>query len=349
MHGQLLLGATRSSPPRSPTASPRPTSTPSLAAAHRADARSRGVVRRAAEDAAHARWSQAQSQARTRYQKQKGILAEDARLDVESARLAELSTQLLAARNATYDAHQPLQAGDRDRGERRLARGDARRAGERAHQRAQGRPRPRRGRACEQESAVLGPNHPQYLRTAAEVQGLREKLQVRDEEAGRRPGQRGAAERASARRTCRRRSRRRTSACSTLKDCRIEHGGDDPRHRERAALLRRGADALHDQQDRRRARSTTNVALLTPAIEPLKPAHPEGRPDRRPVGGARRCCSPPASCTCSRCSTAACARATTSSRASPCRRSAGFPSGSPRAAGCCRRRCAAARALPHPW
>ena len=52
----------------------------------------------------------------------------------------------------------------------------------------------------EQESAVLGPNHPQYLRTAAEVQGLREKLQVRDQEAGRRPGQRGASRAASARR-----------------------------------------------------------------------------------------------------------------------------------------------------
>ena len=28
----------------------------------------------------------------------------------------------------------------------------------------------------EQESTVLGPNHPQYLRTMAEVQGLRDKI-----------------------------------------------------------------------------------------------------------------------------------------------------------------------------
>src|SRR5580765_5831328 len=40
----------------------------------------------------------------TAFQKQKGILAADERLDIDSARLTELSTQMLAARNAFYDA-----------------------------------------------------------------------------------------------------------------------------------------------------------------------------------------------------------------------------------------------------
>ena len=34
-------------------------------------------------------------------------------------------------------------------------------------------------------------------------------------------------------------------------------------------------DALHDQQDRQPRAKHTNVALLTPAIEPLKPVHPK--------------------------------------------------------------------------
>ena len=111
------------------------------------------------------------------YQKQKRILVEDARLDVESTRLAELSTQLLAARNATYDAvsrHKQatelLESGASPEAipdvlanahivalKTGLGAVEARRA---------------------QESTMLGENHPQYLRTSAEVQGLREKLKA---------------------------------------------------------------------------------------------------------------------------------------------------------------------------
>jgi protein tyrosine kinase modulator len=40
----------------------------------------------------------------TAFQKQKGILVADERLDIESARLTDLNTQMLAARNAFYDA-----------------------------------------------------------------------------------------------------------------------------------------------------------------------------------------------------------------------------------------------------
>src|SRR5437763_352305 len=47
--------------------------------------------------------SQAQTKL-TAYQKAKGIISTDERTDVESVRLNEISTQLMAARNATYDA-----------------------------------------------------------------------------------------------------------------------------------------------------------------------------------------------------------------------------------------------------
>src|SRR4051812_25077911 len=47
--------------------------------------------------------SQAQ-QKLTGYQKERGITSTDERTDVEAVRLAELSTQLMAARNATYEA-----------------------------------------------------------------------------------------------------------------------------------------------------------------------------------------------------------------------------------------------------
>src|SRR5215212_2132809 len=51
------------------------------------------------------RSSVSQAQAKlTAYQKEKGIISTDERTDVEAIRLQEISTQLMQARNATYDA-----------------------------------------------------------------------------------------------------------------------------------------------------------------------------------------------------------------------------------------------------
>lgn len=117
---------------------------------------------------------QAQTRLNT-YQKQKGILAEDARLDVESTRLAELSTQLMVARNATYDALSRYKQATEvvESGVSPEAIPDVL---SNAHINALKVDLSRVEGRLEQESAILGPNHPQYLRTTAEVQALREKL-----------------------------------------------------------------------------------------------------------------------------------------------------------------------------
>jgi chain length determinant protein EpsF len=206
------------------------------------------------------------------YQKAKGVLAEERAVDVESARLSELSTQLLAARNATYEAvtrhkqaSEILAAGaaidslpevlasphiNVIKGE--LGRVEAR---------------------LEQESAVLGPNHPQYLRTTAEAQGLRDRLQVE--------AKRVIAGLGNAVQTSKKRERELEQALEaqnqrllSLKDYRIDMAAmtRDIEHAQRSydTVLTRYVSNKIDS----RAKST-NVAMLSPAIEPLEPKHPK--------------------------------------------------------------------------
>ena len=205
------------------------------------------------------------------YQKAKGILAED-RLDVEQTRLAELSTQLLAARNATYEAdtrhkqakeilesgtgidslpevlaapHINVLKGDLGRVEARI----------------------------EQENAVLGPNHPQVQRSAAEAQALRDKLQVEAKKV--------IAGLGNAVSTGKKRERELEQALEAqnqrilaLKDFRIDMAGmtRDIENSQRAydTVLTRYVNNTIDSRAK-----TTNVAMLSPAIEPLKPKHPK--------------------------------------------------------------------------
>ena len=87
----------------------------------------------------------------TAFQKQKGILVADERLDIDSARLTELNTQMLAARNAFYDAQSKYKQAVRARGERRQPRRHGRGDGEPRGRRGQGRPRPRREPAADRE------------------------------------------------------------------------------------------------------------------------------------------------------------------------------------------------------
>jgi chain length determinant protein EpsF len=214
------------------------------------------------------------TQAQTRlnaYQKQKGILAEDRTIDVESTRLSELSTQLLAARNATYDAasrHKQateiLQSGASPEAipdvlsnshvngiKADLGRVEAR---------------------LEQESAVLGALHPQYLRTSAEAQGLRDKLQAEVKKV--------VAGLGNAVQQSRKREQELQSAIEaqnqrllSLKDFRIDMAAmtRDIEHAQRSydTVLTRYVTNKIDASAK-----SSNVALLSPAIEPLKPKHP---------------------------------------------------------------------------
>jgi chain length determinant protein EpsF len=215
------------------------------------------------------------TQAQTRlnaYQKDKRILVEDARLDVESTRLSELSTQLLAARNATYEAiarqkqaTELVQSGASTDSLPEVAANALINTLKTELGRAEAR--------MEQESTVLGPNHPQFMRTSAEVQGLRAKIQVEMKKVV--AGLGAAVERS------RRREQDLQAAIEAqnkrlleLKDFRIEMAGMsrdiEAAQRSYDTVLGRYMNARIDASAKQ-----ANVMLLAPAAEPLVPVHPK--------------------------------------------------------------------------
>jgi chain length determinant protein EpsF len=206
------------------------------------------------------------------YQKAKGITFIEERTDVDSVRLAELSTALTAARGATYDAQaryrqasEVLKSGvsvdalpevlssthiaglkvDLTRLEQRL----------------------------ETESTVLGPNHPAYQRTVAEIAAMKEKIQG---EVKRLVASLGNAAEAARKREAELKEAiaAQTDRVNTMRDARVEASvmARDVEHAQRAydAVLARYMTNKIESSAK-----STNVALLTPAIEPLKPAQPK--------------------------------------------------------------------------
>jgi chain length determinant protein EpsF len=214
-----------------------------------------------------------QSQAKLNaYQKAKGILVEDARVDVESARLTELSTQLLAARNASYEAiarhknaTELLESGAAlDALPDVLAN---------AHLNALKLDLGRVEARLEQEGAVLGPKHPQYLRTTAEVQGLRDKVRAEAKKL--------VAGLGNAVQQTRKREQELQAAIEAqnqrlynIKDFRVEMAAMtrdiEAAQRSYDAVLTRYLTSKVDATAKQ-----TNVLMLAPASEPLKPAHPK--------------------------------------------------------------------------
>jgi chain length determinant protein EpsF len=214
-------------------------------------------------------------QAQTRlnsYQKQKGILAEDARLDVESTRLAELSTQLMVARNATYDALSRYKQATEvvESGVSPEAIPDVL---SNAHLNALKVDLSRVEGRLEQESAVLGPNHPGYLRTTAEVQGLREKLKSETRKLV--AGLGNAVQQ----------SRKREADLQTAIEAQNQRLLNVKDYRIDMAAMTRDIEAAQRSYDTVLTRymsnkidataNTTNVMLLSPASEPIKPVHPK--------------------------------------------------------------------------
>ena len=205
------------------------------------------------------------------YQKAKGITFADERTDVEGARLAELSTQYLAARNATYEA----QARHRQAAEA-LKGASVEEVPEvlaSAHVSALKVDLGRAEARLAEMGEVLGPQHPQYLRTTAEVGGLRSRVQAemkrivaglgnQAEQARRREDELKQAVTAQNQRV------------QQMKDARIEMAvmTRDVENAQRAydAVLGRFITNKVDS-----AAKMTNVALLTPGVEPVKPQHPK--------------------------------------------------------------------------
>jgi succinoglycan biosynthesis transport protein ExoP len=206
------------------------------------------------------------------FQKAKGILVEDARVDVESARLNELSTQLLAARNASYEAI------SRHKNATELLQGGASLDAlpevlSNVHLQALKLDLGRVEARLEQEGAVLGPNHPQYVRTAAEVEGLREKVRAE--------GKKLVAGLGNAVQQARKREQELQAAMDaqnqrlySIKDFRVEMASMtrdiEAAQRSYDAVLTRYLTSKVDATAKQ-----TNVLMLAPASEPLKPAHPK--------------------------------------------------------------------------
>lgn len=105
------------------------------------------------------------------FQREKGIIATDEKLDVENARLAELSTQALQAANVTYDSQSRsgLASGGSARENLPEVLGNPLiQAIKTELVRAEAR--------LMEASTRLGPNHPQYQQHASEVASLRGRM-----------------------------------------------------------------------------------------------------------------------------------------------------------------------------
>jgi len=214
--------------------------------------------------------AQAQTKLAT-YQKAKGITYLDERTDVDGVRLGELSTQYLAAKNATYEAvSRQKQAAEALKGASVDSIPEVLASGHISALKVDlGRAEARLAEMGE----VLGSNHPQYQRTSAEVAGLREKLGSEMK--------RVVAGLGNAVEQTRRREEELKTALNAqsdrvqmMKDARVEMTvmSRDVENAQRAydAVLARFVTNKVDS-----AAKQTNVALLTPALEPVKPAHPK--------------------------------------------------------------------------
>ena len=197
------------------------------------------------------------------YQQKKGLVASDERIDVETARLAELSSQLVAAQAQTYDTtsrqsqsqnalaeveQNPLIQGLK----RDLAVGETK---------------------LSEMAQKVGKNHPQYQRTQAEVDSLRAKLEAEMKVATKSVGT--TAKVAQAREgDIRGALAAQKSRVLALKQ-----------HRDEAAVLIRdveNAQRLYDAalqrygQTRLEAQnSQTDIAILNPAVAPTAASSPK--------------------------------------------------------------------------
>jgi polysaccharide biosynthesis transport protein len=205
------------------------------------------------------------------FQKAKGIVSVEERADVESSRLAELSTQYLAAKNATYEAkarhrqaQEVLASGTPDAMTEIMS--SAAIAAVRADlARAEG--------ALQSASADLGPNHPVYKRAEAEVAALRGKLTAEMKKVVASIGH--AAQQAQ----------RREDELKNALAAQSDHIQAMRGHRVELAVMTRDVESAQRAYDAVLARfmtnkiestaNKTNAALLTPALEPLTPSQPK--------------------------------------------------------------------------
>jgi chain length determinant protein EpsF len=217
--------------------------------------------------------SQAQGKL-TAYQKEKGITSVEERADIESTRLAELSGQMLRAREATYDATARYKnasefmsnasaGASADQLPEVMANG-AVMAVKAALVAAESR--------LEQSANDLGPNHPAYQRNLAEVEGLRKKLASEMKKVV--AGLSNTAQQ----------SRRREEELRAAYQAQTERLLSMRDARVGLAVLSRDVENAQRTYDTALQKwltmkvdsraLMTNIAVLSPAIEPLEPKSP---------------------------------------------------------------------------
>jgi len=208
----------------------------------------------------------------TAYQKEKGVIGGDDRMEVDFTRLAEINGELGRQKAATLDAQTrykqaqelikdgvSLEAFPEVLANAYIGTVKA------ALQAAEAR--------LKEQSEVLGPNHPTYQRTEAEVQSLRDRLNT---EAKKIVTSLGNAVAQSQKRV------EELQAASTAQQERITKMRES---RVDMAVLTRDLESAQRAYDGALGRAIavrvdskvrqTNLALLTPAVEPLKPAVPK--------------------------------------------------------------------------
>lgn len=198
----------------------------------------------------------------TAYQREKGIVESEERLDVETRRLSELAAQLVGAQSAAFDA------GSRTRDSASLPEvtNNPVVQGLKA-QVAQGE-----GRLADLAKRV-GVNHPEYLRTQAEVNSYKVKLATELTTATRGVGATAGA------------ARQRVNELSAAFEQQKTRILGLKQQREESTLLARdvaNAQQIYDSalqrygQSRMEAQSTqTDITVLNPAVPPAKHSSPK--------------------------------------------------------------------------
>lgn len=201
------------------------------------------------------------------YQKEHEIAFADERLDTESARLAELSSQLVQAQAQTYDSssrESQLRKGVADESPEILANGLIQNL---KSQLAQSQAR------LNDVGQRLGRNHPQYLSAEADVNNLRRLIEVETAKTSQSVGQ-------TARVSMQRESEI-EAALAQQKERVLKLKNE---HDEISVLMREveGAQRVYDVAMQRLGQtnlegqsSQTDVVILNPATPPLKPSGPK--------------------------------------------------------------------------
>lgn len=197
----------------------------------------------------------------TAYQREKGLVESDERLDVETARMAELAGQMVTAQSSAFDASSRV----RDSGSLPEVINNP------VVQNLKAQLAAVEGKLAELGRRV-GPNHPEFVRLQAEANSYRSQLNEEIARATR------AVEATSGA------AKQRLSGISGAFEAQKARVLELKKQREEASLLARdveSAQRIYDaalqrySQTRMEAESTqTDIAVLNPAVAPVEPSSP---------------------------------------------------------------------------